>query len=391
MTMPARQTAVRLSVFYASYFAGIGVMLPFWPVWLESRNLNAAEIGLVLAVGSAIKIVFNPLAANVADRRGTARPVIIALSLAAVAAYALFPLADGFVPILLVTLLFFSVWPAMMPLAETVTLQAARLRNLDYGRIRLWGSVTFVLTAIGVGRLLSSRPPDLIFAVILIAVAATAGAALLLPRVPASPGHAGRWLLVDVLRLPGFIVFLLAAALIQASHAVYYGFSTLHWLSAGLNAATVGALWAEGVIAEIILFIYGQRLLNRFGPAGLLVLAALAGLVRWPVLALSTDVPVLVAAQALHAFTFGAAHLGAIHYLSRTVPGGLAATAQSIYAAVVMGLALGLTLFAAGYLYESVRASSYGVMAVMAAASLGLALTLRRRQHTVPPEPRPLD
>src|SRR3546814_10848843 len=99
----------------------------------------------------------------------------------------------------------------------------------------------------------------------------------------------------------------------------------------------IGLLWAEGVIAEVLLFACGAKVVQRLGPARMLLLGALAGVVRWTLLAASTDLAVLFAAQALHAFTFGAAHLGAIAFIARAAPAGLSATAQTLYTTLAMG------------------------------------------------------
>ena len=117
-----------------------------------------------------------------------------------------------------------------------------------------------------------------------------------------------------------FWVFVATASALQASHQVYYGFGTLYWRSLGFSDATIGFLWAEGVLAEIVLFWQGRRLLARFGPVGLLMLGGAAGILRWSLAGLVSWLPAVVALQVLHAFTFGASHLGAMQFLSRTVP-----------------------------------------------------------------------
>jgi PPP family 3-phenylpropionic acid transporter len=161
--------------------------------------------------------------------------------------------------------------------------------------------------------------------------------------------------------------------MIQGSHAVYYAFGTLHWQAAGYSDDVIGALWAEGVVAEIVLFAFGGPLVRRLGPARLLALGGMAGTVRWLVLGLTDALPALVSVQALHAFTFGAAHLGAIHFIARAMPPALSATAQSLYSAVVMGLGTGLMLVASGPLYAALAGAAY--LAMAAAALVGAALS----------------
>ena len=160
---------------------------------------------------------------------------------------------------------------------------------------------------------------------------------------------------------------------------MYYAFGTLHWRAVGYSDAVIGWLWAEGVIAEIILFAFGGALVRRLGPARLIVLAGMAGIVRWSATGLSDALPVLVMVQALHAFTFGAAHLGAIYFIARTVPPALSATAQSLYSAAVMGLGLGLAILASGSLYAAFGGKAYFAMAALGALGSVLAVILARR------------
>ena len=137
----------------------------------------------------------------------------------------------------------------------------------------------------------------------------------------------------------------------------------------------------EGVIAEILLFAFGARVVGRLGPAWLIASGGLAGAIRWAVTGWTDTLPALLLVQLLHAFTFGAAHLGAIHYIGARIPPTLSATAQSLYSAVVLGLAFGLAIFVAGQLYGAHGAAAYYAMAALAGLGGVLALMLAGRDH----------
>jgi MFS transporter, PPP family, 3-phenylpropionic acid transporter len=372
--------ALRLCFFYAAYFAFIGIYLPFWPVWLGSRGLGPEDIAIVLAVSIAAKAIGNPLCAHIADRTGERRRPIIVLAVLAFASFALFPAVREFWPLVLVSLLFFTVWPPIMALGESLTMINVRSVGLDYGRTRLWGSISFIVLAVLGGHALDGRHPDILFWMLLASLAMFVIAAILLPdaRPPPRAIALGRMPVLDVLRRPSFVLFLAAATAIQGSHAVYYAFGTIHWRQAGYSDAVIGALWAEGVIAEILLFALGDRIVRRLDPSWLLVVGGLAGGVRWAVLGMTDALAFVVAVQALHAFSFGAAHLAAIHFISRAVPPHLSATAQSLYAGVVMGLGLGLLLFVSGGLYEAHGSGAYHAMAACALAGAALAMLIAR-------------
>ena len=371
--------ALRFSAYFAAVFLALGVYLPFWPLWLEDRGLSAGEIGLVLAVASWARVIGTPLVGRISDRSGRPQATMLVAAVLGLGFFALFFGISGFWPILLLHLAWALAFNPLIPLGESRAMAAVQAQDLDFGRMRLWGSLAFILGSLAAGEAVAWRGPTAILVLVLVALLATVLTVASLPRVelsrPSEFQSAGlRSLLAD----RRFLLFLVAASLLQGSHAAYYGFSALHWSAAGLGEATIGWLWAEGVIAEILLFIVAGRLVARLGPGWLLVLAGCGGLVRWLVLAATTDPLLLVPAQALHALTFGAAHLGIVYFISARAPDGLKATAQSLYAAVSGGLVMGASLWLAGRLYSLEPSSAFLAMAALAASGLIGALLLTR-------------
>jgi PPP family 3-phenylpropionic acid transporter len=369
----------RLSLFYAAFFAAIGLGMPFWPVWLSSRGLSPADIGLTLAAGTWAKVILNPLVGHVVDLRGDRRLPMLYLAAATTFSFVIFIFIDGFWPILLVSMLASGLFATLMPLGESLTMRLAMAQKFDYARIRLWGSLSFILLAIGSGFALEGRPPEFILFAMIAGTVLVYFACWSLPDFQRSPtarkSQASLWVL---LKNRGFILFMLAASLNQASHALYYGFATLHWQSQGLADSTIGLLWAEGVIVEIGFFLIGGRLLARFGVANLLLAACLAGVLRWTVIGLDPPLIGLISVQGLHALTFGAAHLAAMQYITHAAPSELSARAQSFYSAVVMGVASGLSMMAAGGIYSALQGAGFLVMAGISALGLIVCLALRR-------------
>ncbi len=252
MGRPPSGDSVRLACFFAAYFVVVGIQLPFWPVWLANKGLGPEEIGLLLAISIAAKVIANPLAAHLADRRGERRRPMLILAVAAMASFALFGWVDGFWAILMVSVLFFMVWPPIMPLGESLTMITVHREGLDYGRIRLWGSLSFIAAAVISGRILVDEPPGIIYWMVLSATAVAVIACALLPDFRPERTTSTQAPILLILRNRRFVLFLFAAALIQGSHAVYYAFGTLHWQAVGYSDDLIGALWAEGVVAEIV-------------------------------------------------------------------------------------------------------------------------------------------
>lgn len=375
------------SGFYGAVFLSLGILIPFWPLWLGHRGLSGEQVGLLLACAAWAKSAAVPAVGYLSDRSGQPRRLLVALALLSVGLFLVFPAARGLWSLLLVQVAFALAFHPLIPLAESQALAAARSGLLDYGRMRLWGSLTFIAGSLGAGALLSRGAPDLIIALVAAALAATAVASTQLPG-SAPRVSAARASPRDALRLIAerhFVLFLGAAGLLQASHAAYYGFSALHWREHGYSETAIAWLWSEGVVAEVLLFLFGAALVARLGPSGLLVLAAAGGMLRWCLTALSTDLAVLIAAQSLHALSFGAAHLGAMHFLSRGVPVTLSATAQGLYAALSGGLLMGLAALLSGQLYHGDAAAAFGAMAALCALALACALLLHRSGRFVSP------
>jgi len=374
--MPQHRAAIttRLGAFYAASFLVVGIQTPFWPVWLSGRGLDAQEIAALFAAGIWAKVAATPLIGAAADRLGNRRVVMTALAAVACLAYAALWPKWGFWGLLWMNLVAGVAQSALMPLGDSITLAAVRGSGLDYGRIRISGSLTFIVAAVGSGALLGGQAAaasgNLVLALVLAASAVLVAACCWIPLGPAATGRA-RWAaLARFAADRRFWLFVASGSALQASHQLYYGFGTLYWQELGFADAVIGGLWAEGVVAEIVLFWYGAPVVARVGPLGLMALGGLAGVVRWSLLGVVPGLAAAALLQLLHGLTFGATHLGAMHFMARTVPPGAAASAQSLYAAVSAGLGSGLVMLAAGALYRAYSGQAYLFMAALSAAGL---------------------
>jgi PPP family 3-phenylpropionic acid transporter len=376
-----RSVAARLSFLYVAIFLFVGVGLPFWPVWLADKGITAAEIGILLSLSGWTKIVGNPLIAQIADRRGDLRAVLIAAAVASLATFALFGVTEGFWPFLVVTTISSIGISVLTPLSDSLTMRMVATHGIDYGRVRLWGSVSFILAGLAAGWLIAGRSPSIVLALLLGCLALTVLSTVTLPaaRGPVGTVSLAAWL--QLLRDRRLLLFILAAGFIQSSHAMLYGFGSLRWLEAGYSEDAVGLLWAIGVVAEVILFAFGAILVRQLGPVGLLLLGGVAGMLRWVLFALFTSLPVLVLIQLLHALTFAATHLAAVYFLVRQAPAGLAATAQGLYGAIAWGGLFGLAMLASGTLYAAFAGAAFHAMAAMCLVGVFCALMLLERDR----------
>jgi PPP family 3-phenylpropionic acid transporter len=178
---------------------------------------------------------------------------------------------------------------------------------------------------------------------------------------------------------PLFLAFLVAAGTAQGAHGMFYTFGALHWHTQGISNAWVGVMWAIAIAGEVALFAYSGSVIRRFGPVTLLIAAATASIARWSLMSLSPPLLALIPLQTLHTLTYGASHLGAMHFISRAVPESAQGTAQALYATVASGLVMGGATLASGWLYAWAGGYAYLAMAILAAVGLAAALFVRSR------------
>jgi len=369
--------APRLGLVYAALFLAAGWYLPLFPLWLSARGLDPGAIGIVLAAFQFTRIAGTPAGTRLADRYGTPKSAIVLASCATSLVMLVVAGANGFAAILLASIFYSLATAPLMPLTDAYALKGLSLRGRAYGPVRLWGSVSFIVANLTGGVLLGVLAPGnliwLIFAgSCLVSLAAFALVPLPRERRPqrSAAGHSH-------LRYPAFLAIAAAASLIQASHAVYYGFSTLDWSAKGFDGVTIGVLWALGVAAEIVLFAFAARLPPAIGPVTLIVIGAAGAILRWSATALDPPLALLALLQLLHALSFGATHLGAMMFLSQNAPEGSRAAAQGDIA-TANSLAMAAASALAGALYGLSGSFAYVSMAVLAVAGGGFAVLAAR-------------
>jgi PPP family 3-phenylpropionic acid transporter len=399
----------RFLALYAALFAAFGVASPFFAAFLAGRALRPEAIGLVLAAGTAVRLVAGPVGARLADRLAAPRLALVGLAAAAAGVALLYLPAEGVWLLLLVSAAHASVLAPITPIADAMALEAAigdvSRRRFEYGWVRAAGSAAFIVGTVVAGPAVGRFGLDAIIWLngVLLGVAAwfayrvpnLAGPlALVVPDQALAPGVGDRAPAPVVgdraggvgmlLRLPAFRRLMVVAALIQGSHALHDGFVVIHWENLGIGDGTIGLLWSESVAAEVVVFLFvGPWLLDRLGPAGASMLAAVGGVVRWAVLAESTSVLASALVEPLHGLTFALQHLACMRLIGAIVPARLAATAQAFYGTVAVGVASAVLTLGSGTLYAHLGAGGFWVMAGLCAVAMPMAWGLRRPGEAV--------
>lgn len=364
---------LRVGLFLAAFFAAGAVTTAYLPVWFAGRGLNSAEIGQVLGLGFLLRVAVVPGWGWIADRVG-GRAALFAGAAVAAGSAALLPAAWGFIAILLISAVQGVAASALTPLSDALTLALAAARRLDYGRTRACGSVAYMAATVLGGALLGAVGSGLVPWTIAAFYALAAGLALALPGAAAPPSTVR---IRQGWQSRSFRLALLATALIQGAHAAYYAFATLHWCAAGIPDGVIGLLIAEGIVAEIALFIWGRPLVERLGPAGLTAVAAGASVLRWTVTAFVTDVPTLAVVQSLHAATFACQHLSTMLVL-RALPAQRAGTAQAVMSALGFSAPTGLLVWLSGLIYGAAGGLTFLLMAAVGGSALLVVPALSR-------------
>jgi PPP family 3-phenylpropionic acid transporter len=270
----------------------------------------------------------------------------------------------------------------VFPLTEGFSVDGAVAHNLDYGRLRLWASISFLCGSLGAGSLLTVLDP-LDTAWILAAAQGLAfSATLLLPDEPDlesddtesdTPGLA-RTLLFG----SGFPILMIAAGLAQASHGMLYSFSAVHWSSLGYSTLWIGVFWLAAVALEVLVFSFSNMLIAAFGPGPVFLAGISGGILRWLLMGTFTSYGIILGAQMLHALSFAATHLGTMHFIRLLAPTAVRNRAQGIYSAISGGVFLSATAFASGSLYAAYGGMAYYAMAFISAVALAVALLVLR-------------
>lgn len=380
--MSSRLFTLRLSAFNAFLFIGSGIQMPFLPLWLKDKALTEAQIALALALMMAIRILAMPAGTALADAIGNRKTVITSAAFASFAAYVLLHFMSGFWPILIVAMLAAALLSPVVPLSEALSLEGSAHYGIDYGRIRMWASLSFLAGSLAAGALLEIIPVNMV--IVLIAAAQGVGAlmTLILPsdRVLKKQQGTESFSLKAVLGFVAtgtFFIFLASVGIAQSSHGLLYAMGSVHFDTLGYSKLVIGELWAASVITEILMFAFARHFYGRFGSVQLIVIGSACAVLRWTVTALEPPLAVMFVVQMLHAATFGFTHLGTMHYIREKAPEHMRNSVQGIYSALSSGVLMSATMWSSGVLYAGFGGAAFFVMAAVSAVALGLALALR--------------
>lgn len=377
----------RLSGIYLVYFTVVGAVSPYWGLYLSSLGLSASSIGLLAAIPLISKLIAPNVWGYIADKTGRELLIIRLGAFGGAAMFAFLVFRRDFFSLVVFIFFYSFFWNAILPQFETVTLRFLLHAPHNYSRIRVWGSVGFILSVLGLGYFFDVQPISYLPAAIFMMLCGIFLLSLTLTSAgrPRSSNSKGRF--VDALLEPKTALFFFVLFLLQLSHGVYYVFFSIYLEAWGYSKSSIGWLWALGVISEIGIFLVMSLLLKRFSLYLLLSVSFALTALRWlGIAAFPQTLWVLVCMQILHAFSFGVIHACAIDYLRRHFDSANQGQAQAFYSAFSFGGGAAVGAYLSGLIWDSNAQLTFviaGVIAGLACVLLMLGLRNRLAKHDV--------
>jgi MFS transporter, PPP family, 3-phenylpropionic acid transporter len=361
----------RLSSFYFFYFAVVGTMMPFWGLYLQTLDFSAEQIGIVGAIMMGTRVVAPSLWGWLGDRTGKRLAIVRLGSFLACLCFLVLFFTDQFLPIALAVAAYSFFWNAVLAQFEVISLGYLGSQPLRYSRIRLWGSVGFIVAVMGLGvvfDLVSIRYLPF-FAITFLVLIWLSNHSIREQVVPHSPPRRGD--LMRVLRQPAVIAFLLSSCLLQVSHGAYYTFYSVYLEALDYSRSAIGGLWALGVVAEVLVFMAMPRWFEWISLRRIMVITLVITVVRWWLIGCYADsITILLFAQLLHAFSFGSAHAVAIELVRRFFTGSVHGQGQALYSAASFGVGGALGALISGLVWSHSSVLAFAISAVAAALAL---------------------
>jgi PPP family 3-phenylpropionic acid transporter len=357
-----------LTTYFINFYFLWGIFLPFWGIWLTGQGVTTEQVGVLFSIGLVLRFTSSlTVLPRVSTGQGTLN-LIRALGFISLCCFASLFFLKGYIWLAGLTLLInFMVGP-MMPLGDIVGSRLVKQVNLDYGRVRLWGSVSFIAGSAAVGWLIVDFGLQAILAltVIITAIMWLLSLANLNPQLvdKGVKNTRNKQSLLTLLKKPEVLLFLLIVGFIQGSHGAYYAFSTIYWDSVGISGTAIAWLWSIAVFAEVLLLRFNNYLFANWSIKQMLLLALIGGIVRWGGLSFTDNIYLLAMLQTLHALTFALTHLAAIRYISQQNASKLVAY-QSLYSGVALGLLMALFTYIAGFSYETLQGNLFLLSALL--------------------------
>ena len=356
---------------YFIYFGVLGIFLPYFNLYCYHLGFSGLQIGILSALRSLAMVLFPLFWGSLADRFQIRKPIYILCTFLSTAIWCLYLFFVDFWPMLLIAVIYGIFYAPIISFLEAVTMDVLGQEKKSYGRIRAWGSISFIVMVLVLGKIIDLYSVDIILILILAGSLIMAAVSVGIPAIKPKkqellqPG-------ADSLRQRRVIVFLFCAFLMLVSHGAYYGFFSIHLENLGYDSTFIGIAWALASTAEILVMIKSDKIFDRFSLENVLFFSFLVAAARWMILFFAGSTLIILVSQILHAVTYGTFHMASILYIDRLAPGQAKTLGQAVNNALTYGLGLMVGFFVNGYVYEITGSHTLFLMSALIALAGGM-------------------
>jgi PPP family 3-phenylpropionic acid transporter len=366
-----RSLKFTISSQYFIYFGVLGIFLPYFNLYCYNLGFSGVQIGILSGLRSIAMVIFPLVWGLLAERLNMRRPIYVLCNFASTAIWVMFLFTAEFWPMLIITAFYGIFYAPIISFLEAVTMDVLGAEKKSYGRIRAWGSISFIVMVLVLGKIIDLYAVDIILVLIL---AGSLMLAIVSLGIPATPPTRKDLLAPGARSLleKHVIVFLFCAFLMLVSHGAYYGFFSIHLANLGYGTTFIGLTWALASTAEILVMIKSDKIFNRFSLENVLFFSFLVAAARWIILFFLESAALILLSQVLHAVTYGTFHMASILYIDRLAPEKAKTLGQAVNNALTYGLGLMVGFFVNGYVYEITGSFTLFLMSSLIALAAGL-------------------
>lgn len=370
--------------FFFFYFAYVGLVSPYASLFFLDRGFSVIEIAVLMSMLQITRIIgpfsWGWLSDYLSNRIGILR---FCTCLAAIVFLCIFTL-QSYISFFIWMFVLHTILSSLIPLSESATIHALFKDNSfdkRYGRLRLWGSIGFIVMVLAAGELFQRKSIELypFVGVVVLSLLALTTFGMHEPKVERRKMVKGE--LLVILFNPDVRWFLLSGFFMIFAHAALYVFYSLYLADLGYDKFQIGLFWALGVLAEVIFFYFQSKILSRVDAEVVLQGAFAVGVIRFILIAFLPITSVLILAQLMHAGTFAAHHSAANKLLQRWFTGPVQARGQALMATISYGLGGTLGGLCAGWIWEFSQPRDVFVMSAFACGLAGMAIQKLRPRH----------
>lgn len=387
---PPALFAWRAALLFCAPMMVNGIALLYLPAMLHDMGMSDIEIGIIVSIPFLVRMIGMPIGAFLADRVNDRVVVMIWSAAVSLATAVVMLFASSFWPIALFYGIQSLFYAPFVPIAEAILVSGVRRWGFDYGFLRMWGSIAFVISTLTGGWLLELYGGAMVLPAMTVFFGVTMLVAIAAPRLGRAVSLAvplsGR---ARAKRSPfwqaDFLLVIIGAAIVQGSHGLLFAFATNYWTARGISGVQISLLWTAGVVAEIVLFFLSGRYLARFPNLSLVLFGSVVAVMRWALFPVLDGFWPYLLLQASHAFTFAIIHVGIQRFLMERIGEERGASAQGFYQFFICVFTV-MTSWASGFIYHAYGVQGFHIMAMIAGAGVVSVIAAMLVQRRIQPQ-----